>query len=80
MHWTQALSAFYGLQWIAPDLDPWTTVRTLLLINTCNAVMCRVFARNDGRKQNGWTAVGFALGIWAVALLMILPKPRKPAG
>ena len=74
MEVAEALSSFYGLRWVSADLDPWTIVRTLLLINTCDAVMCRLFAHNNGYNKNAWTGLGFVFGIWAVAVLIVLPK------
>ena len=74
MHWSQALSSLYGLRWVSGDLDAATIVRTLLVINTCNAVMCRLFAYNNGYDKRWWTVLGFVFGIWAVAVLIVLPK------
>jgi hypothetical protein len=36
--------------------------------------MCRLFARNNGYPKNLWTAFGFVFGVWAVALLIVIPK------
>jgi hypothetical protein len=74
MHWTESLSSFYGLHWVAGDLDPTTVLCTLLVINICNAIMCRLFAHNNGYHKNWWTGLGFVFGIWAVAVLIVLPK------
>jgi hypothetical protein len=35
--------------------------------------MCRLFAHN-GYSKNLWTVLGFVCGIWAVAVLIVLPK------
>ncbi len=77
MHWAEALSSFYGLRWVSGGLDPGTTVRTLFVINACNATMCRLFAHNNGRNENWWTGLGFVFGIWAVAILLMLPKRHR---
>jgi hypothetical protein len=74
MRWATIMSCFYGLCWVSGDLDAATVARTLLVINTCNACMCRLFAHNNGYNKNRWTWLGFAFGIWAVALLIVLPK------
>jgi hypothetical protein len=74
MEWTDALSSFYGLRWVSGDLDPWTVVRTLLVINICNAVMCRLLAYNNGYDKKWWSILGFVFGVWAVAVLIVLPK------
>jgi hypothetical protein len=78
MHWAMVLSSFYGLHWVSGDLDPGTVLRTLLVINTCNAVMCRLFAHNNGYPKSVWTGLGFVFGIWAVAVLIVLPKRNLP--
>ncbi|HVN85402.1 MAG TPA: hypothetical protein VMW17_11200 [Candidatus Binatia bacterium] len=74
MHWSEVLSSLYGLRWVSGNLDAATVVRTLLVINTCNAVMCRLFAHNNGYDKKWWTVLGFVFGIWAVAVLIVLPK------
>jgi len=38
--------------------------------------MCRLFAHNNGYPKNLWTVLGFVFGIWAVAVLIILPRRR----
>lgn len=77
MRWAETLSSFYGLHWVAGDLEPVTVLLTLLVINICNAIMCRLFAHNNGYNKNWWTGLGFVFGIWAVAVLIVLPK-RAP--
>ena len=69
-----ALAYLTGLRWIDPHLDSATLVRTALVVHTCDAVLCRLFAHNNGYSKNLWTVLGFVFGIWAVALLLILPK------
>lgn len=54
--------------------DPTTVVRTVLLVHVIDAVMCRLFASNNGYPRGLWTLLGFAGGIWAVAVLILLPK------
>jgi hypothetical protein len=67
-----------GLYWVAPHLDLPTLVGTTVIVNTCNAIMCRVVAHNKGYPKNPATLTGGVLGIWAVALLMVAPS-RAPA-
>ena len=40
-----------------------------------------LFAHNNGYPKNVWTALGFIGGIWAVAVLILLPRraPTAPA-
>jgi hypothetical protein len=77
MQWFEAVSAFYGLQWVAPQLDAVSVVMTLLVINICNACMARLLAYNNGYNKNWGTGLGFVFGIWAVAILMVLPKRQS---
>ncbi|MBI1817729.1 MAG: hypothetical protein HYR72_22355 [Deltaproteobacteria bacterium] len=77
MHWFEAVSYFYGLQWIAPQTDGVSVVMTLLVINICNACMARLLAYNNGYNKNWGTGLGFVFGIWAVAILMVLPKRQS---
>lgn len=51
-------------------------VRTVLLVHIIDAVMCRLFASNNGYPRGLWTLLGFVFGIWAVAVLIVLPKRR----
>ena len=79
MSWDIALAYLTGLRWIDPQLDPQTLVRTALVVHTCDAVLCRLFAHNTGYSKNLWTALGFLFGLWAVAVLLLLPKRSAPA-
>lgn len=76
MTWDVFLGYFSGLGLLMPDLDPTVLVRTVLVVHTCNSVMCRLFAHNNGYPKNLWTALGFVFGIWAVAVLIILPRRK----
>lgn len=78
MTWDVLLGYASGLRLFAPDIDPATLLRTLLVINTCQAVMCRLFAHNNGYSKNFWTVAGFLTGIWAVVVLILLPARRRP--
>jgi hypothetical protein len=74
--WDVFLGYFTGLRFLATDLDPATLVRTALVVHTCDSIMCRLFAHNNGYPKNLWTALGFVFGIWAVAVLIILPRRK----
>jgi len=73
--WETFLGYYSGLSLLA-DLDGPTLLRTAFVVHTCDAVMCRVFARNNGYPRNLWTLLGFVGGIWAVVVLIVLPKHR----
>ena len=78
MWWAVILSYVTGFRWVNPALDPATLVRTVLVVHACDAVLCRLFAHNNGHSKNRWTALGFIFGLWAVALLLVLPKRADP--
>lgn len=78
MSFATGLSYLSGLAFVAPDLSPSAIVGTTLVLHTCDAVLCRLFARNNGYPRSVWTTLGFVGGIWAVAVLIVLPR-RLPA-
>lgn len=73
-----ALSYLSGLGFVAPDLPPATVVGTALALHVCDAIMCRLFAHNNGYPKTVWTVLGFIAGLWAVALLILLPRRSAP--
>ena len=78
MSWDVALGHFTGLRWIDPQMDSATLVRTALVVQTCDAVLCRLFAHNNGYSKRLWTTLGFVFGMWAVSVLLMLPKRSTP--
>jgi hypothetical protein len=74
-----ALGWFTGLAFLQSDLRWETLLPTAFVVHVCDAIMCRLFAANNGYPRNLWTAFGFVFGIWAVALLIVLPKRERPA-
>jgi hypothetical protein len=82
--WDVALGYFTGLRLFAPHIDAATLVRTVFVVHTCDAIMCRLIAHNNGYPKRLWTGLGFCFGVWAVAVLMVLPRrgnsaTRQPA-
>lgn len=63
-----------GLRFLDPDLPLGTLFATTFVVNTCDAIMCRLFAHNNGYPKNLWSLIGFVFGVWAVALLILMPK------
>ncbi len=63
-----------GLVFVAPHLDPPAQIGTSLALLACHAVMCRLFALNNGYPRNLWTVLGLTGGLWAVAVLILLPR------
>ncbi len=81
MSWDVILGYFTGLRWLSLHIEPAVLVRTALLIHVCDSIMCRLFAHNGGYSKKLWTVLGFVFGIWAVAVMIVLPprRRRKPA-
>ena len=73
-----AIGYLSGLRFVAPDLDTPTLLGTALALHLCEAIVCRLFAHNNGYPKNLWTVLGFIAGLWAVAVLIVLP--RRPGG
>ena len=69
-----ALSYLSGLGFVAPELAPATVVGTALALHVCDAIMCRLVAHNNGHPKTLWTALGLIAGLWAVAVLILLPR------
>lgn len=72
-----ALGWLTGLRLVtATPLDWPTLVATALLVNTCDAIVCRIVARNNGHPPRLWLGLGFVFGVWAVAAVLVAPKRR----
>ena len=69
-----ALSYLSGLGFVAPDLPLPALLGTALALHVCDAILCRLFAYNNGYPRKVWTALGFIAGVWAVAVLILLPR------
>jgi hypothetical protein len=67
-----------GVAFVAPQLPRDAMLGTGIAVLVCHAIMCRLFARNNGYPRAAWTLLGFAGGIWAVAVCILLPR-RAPA-
>lgn len=76
------LGYFSGLYLIKPDMEPSTLFPTLILIHILDAILCRLFAGQNGRSRAFWTITGLFLGTWALLCLFLLPtnKKRDPSG
>ena len=77
MSWDVVLGYYTGLHLVSPHIDPATLLRTALVVHICDGIMCRLFAHNSGYPKNLWTVFGFIFGIWAVAILIVLPNRRR---
>lgn len=68
------LGYWSGLAFVAPGLGLPALVGTMLALHVCDAIMCRLIAHNNGYAKAVWTLLGFIGGIWAVAVLLLLPR------
>jgi hypothetical protein len=70
-----ALGYLTGLAFVAATPLDWPTLlATALLVNVCDAIVCRVVARNNGYPTRLWMTLGLVFGVWAVAVLLVAPK------
>jgi hypothetical protein len=74
------LSYWSGLAFVGSEHDLSTIGGTMLVLHTLDAIMCRLFARNNGYPKTAWTVLGFVGGIWAVMVLILLPRRTQPDG
>jgi hypothetical protein len=77
--WDVVLGYVTGLRLISPEITTATLLRTTIIVHIVDAILCRLFAHNNGYPKNLWTTLGLIFGIWAVAVLLLLPK-REGAG
>jgi hypothetical protein len=74
-----ALGYLTGLQLLAASPLDWSTLLgTTLLVNTCDAIVCRIVARNNGHPPRLWLGLGFVFGVWALAAVMLARKRVPP--
>jgi len=74
------LSYWSGLGFVRSDLALPELVGTMLVLHICDAIMCGLFARNNGYPRRLWTVLGFVGGMWAVAILILLPRRPRASG
>ena len=71
------LGVLSGLRLLRAEIPLSTLIATMIVVNICDAVMCRLFAHNNGYPKNLWTVIGLVFGIWGVAALIAMPKREK---
>jgi hypothetical protein len=74
------LGVLSGLVLLKRDLPLATLVPTMITVNVCDSIMCRLFAHNNGYPKNLWTAIGLVFGLWGVAALIVMPKRERRRG
>jgi hypothetical protein len=76
-----AVGYLTGLHLLAPRrLEFPVLLVTGMVVNICNAIMCRLFARNNGYPARLWALLGLIFGMWAVAFLLLFPKRESVPG
>jgi hypothetical protein len=68
------LGYFSGLLFVKPELDVSTLWRTAALVHFLDAILCCVIAKYSGRSKKLWTVAGAICGIWALAVIFLLPE------
>ncbi len=58
---------------------PANLLATSIIINLALTPLTAIVASRRGRSVTRWTIAGLALGAWALAAVMIIPAPRRPA-
>lgn len=76
MTWLEFLGYLTGLGFVSTDLDMPTLIRTAVIVNICNAIMCRVIARNNNMNPVGWPIAGFFFGFWAIGAALLVAAKR----
>ena len=68
-----------GVALVAPELAAPALLGTALAVQICHAIMCRLIAHNNGYPKNLCTLLGLIGGLWAVAVLLVLPRRTVPS-
>lgn len=58
---------------------PENLIATSITINLALTPLTAIVASRRGRSALRWTVAGLALGAWALAAVMIIPAPNRPA-
>jgi hypothetical protein len=71
------LSLTSGFALMGYRLPPATMLATSIVVDLALAPLTAVIASRRGRSATGWTIAGLALGMWALAVVLILPAPNR---
>jgi hypothetical protein len=74
---TLLLSTTSGLRWFAADLPPAVELITAAGVQITHAIVCSLFAAQDGRRGLRWLWIGLVGGIFAVAAIVFLTRGRE---
>ena len=61
-------------------LPPATILATSIVVNLALAPLTAVIASRRGRSALGWTIAGLTLGMWALAVVLVLPASNRSHG
>ena len=67
------LSVASGFALMGYRLPPATILATSIVVNLALAPLTAVIASRRGRSVLAWTLAGLSLGMWALAVVLILP-------
>jgi hypothetical protein len=71
------MSITSGFALMGYRLPPATILATSIVVDLALAPLTAVIASRRGRNATGWTIAGLALGMWALAAVLILPPPNR---
>ena len=74
MNFYRLVGYFSGLLFIKPAMDASVLWRTAALVHFLDAILCCVVAKYGGRSKALWTVAGAICGIWALAVVFLLPE------
>ncbi|HEX5607512.1 MAG TPA: hypothetical protein VFY96_13395 [Candidatus Binatia bacterium] len=74
MDFYRLLGYFSGLLFVKPEMDVSALWRTAALVHFLDAILCCVIAKYSGRSKKLWTVAGAICGIWALAVIFLLPE------
>lgn len=66
------LGVLSGLHFVAPDLPPAVVIVTTIAMHITYAVLCRIFAVQNGRNGRTWMIAGMLGGAIPTILLLVL--------
>lgn len=71
------LSMTSGFALMGYRLPPATILATSIVVDLALAPLTAVIASRRGRSALGWTIAGLTLGMWALAVVLILPAANR---
>ncbi len=71
------MSVTSGFALMGYHLPAATLLATSVVVDLALAPLTAVIASRRGRYATGWTIAGLALGMWALATVLILPAANR---